>query len=87
MLSGIIGFLIIGCLAGWIAGYLTKGSGFGLVGNLVVGCVGALAGGFLFGLFGLKGTGLIGSLITAVVGSIVCLYIAAKVKQKRVGSS
>lgn len=87
MLSGLLGFLIIGCIAGWIAGQLTKGSGFGLLGNLLVGCVGALAGGLLFSLLGLKGTGLIGSLITAVVGSIVCLYIAAKVKQKQIGSS
>lgn len=86
MLSGIIGFLIIGCIAGWIAGQLTKGSGFGLLGNLVVGCIGALAGGLLFGLLGLKGTGLIGSLVTAVVGSIVFLFIAAKLKQKQIGS-
>jgi uncharacterized membrane protein YeaQ/YmgE (transglycosylase-associated protein family) len=84
MLSSLIGFLIIGLVAGWIAGKLTKGSGFGLVGNLIVGCVGALAGGLLFGLLGLQQTGIIGSLVTAVVGSIVFLWIAAKLKQKQI---
>lgn len=79
-MSGLLGFLLIGLLAGWIAGRLTKGSGFGLLGNLLVGCGGALAGGLLFSLLGLKAFGLIGSLVTAVVGAIVCLFIAAKIK-------
>lgn len=81
-MTGLLGFLIIGLIAGWIAGKLIKGSGFGLLGNLLVGCGGALAGGLLFSLIGLKGTGLIGSLVTAVVGAIVCLFIAAKLKNR-----
>lgn len=82
MLSGFLGFLIIGLIAGWIAGKVTKGSGFGLLGNLLVGCAGAILGGLLFSLLGLKAYGLIGSLVTAVVGAIVCLFIAAKLKNK-----
>lgn len=81
-MSGLLGFLLIGLVAGWIAGQLTKGSGFGLLGNLLVGCCGALAGGLLFSLLGLKAFGLIGSLVTAVVGAIVCLFIAAKLKNR-----
>ncbi|QNT68489.1 GlsB/YeaQ/YmgE family stress response membrane protein [Defluviicoccus vanus] len=81
-MTGLLGFLIIGLIAGWIAGKLIKGSGFGLLGNLLVGCGGAIAGGLLFSLIGLKGTGLIGSLVTAVVGAIVCLFIAAKLKNR-----
>ena len=75
-------FLIIGLIAGWLAGKLTKGSGFGLIGDLVVGVIGALVGGFLFGLVGLSSSGLIGSLITAVVGAIVLLFIVGWIKKR-----
>jgi uncharacterized membrane protein YeaQ/YmgE (transglycosylase-associated protein family) len=71
----IIWFLIIGAVAGWIAGELVKGNGFGLVGNLVVGIVGALIGGFLFNALGIATYGLIGSLVTATVGAIVLLVL------------
>ena len=54
-------FLIIGAVAGWLAGKLTRGRGFGLVGDLVIGILGALVGGFLFGLLGIISFGLIGS--------------------------
>lgn len=69
-------FLIIGVLAGWIAGELYKGHGFGLVGNLIVGAVGAVIGGFLFDALGVgTGYGLIGSLITAVIGAVILLFL------------
>lgn len=73
--TGLISFLIIGLLAGWIAGNLMKGGGFGLVGNLIVGVVGAFLGGFLFGLLGLSAGGLIGSLVTATVGAVTLLFM------------
>ena len=50
---GLISFLIVGLLAGWIAGQLTRGSGFGLLGNLLVGVIGAFVGGVLFWVLGL----------------------------------
>ncbi len=68
-------FLIIGLAAGWIAGELMRGDGFGLLGNIVVGVVGALVGGFLFDLLGISAYGLIGSLIMAVVGAVVLLFL------------
>jgi len=74
-------FLIIGALAGWLAGKLTKGRGFGLLSNIVVGCVGAVLGGFLFNLLGLTGFGIIGSLVMALVGALVLLWIVKKVKK------
>jgi uncharacterized membrane protein YeaQ/YmgE (transglycosylase-associated protein family) len=77
----VIGFLIIGLLAGWLAGNIMKGRGFGLIGNLVVGVVGALIGGFLFRLIGLASTNVIGSLITAVVGAVVLLLIVGFLKK------
>ena len=68
-LTGLIIFLAIGAVAGWLAGTLMKGGGFGLLGNIVVGIVGAVLGGFVFGLLGLSATGLIGSIVTATAGA------------------
>ena len=77
----IILFLVIGALAGWLAGLIMKGRGFGLFGNIIVGIVGGLIGGFLFGLLGFTSTGLIGSLVTALVGAIVLLFIVGLIKK------
>jgi uncharacterized membrane protein YeaQ/YmgE (transglycosylase-associated protein family) len=68
-------FMLIGLAAGWLAGQLVKGGGFGLVGDLVVGMIGAILGGTLFGMLGLSASGLLGSLITATVGAIVLIVI------------
>ena len=75
-------FLIIGAFAGWLAGQIMKGSGFGLLGNLIVGVIGGVLGGMLFGLLGIAGSGLIGSLVTATVGAVVLLWIVAKFKKR-----
>jgi uncharacterized membrane protein YeaQ/YmgE (transglycosylase-associated protein family) len=77
----IVWFLLIGLVAGWLAGQLMKGRGFGLIGNLVVGVVGAVLGGFLFQLLGLTAGGLIGSLVTAVVGAVVLLFVVGLIKK------
>ncbi len=74
---GIIGWLVVGIIAGWVAGHITRGRGFGIIGNIVVGVIGAIIGGFIFGLIGLSSTGLIGSLVTAVVGAVVLLFIVS----------
>ena len=71
----IVYFLIIGLIAGWLAGQIFKGKGFGLVGNLVIGCVGAILGGWLFGVLGFATSGLIGTLIAALVGALILLWI------------
>ncbi len=71
---GIIWFLVVGIIAGWLAGKLMKGSGFGLVGDLVLGVLGAVVGGWLFGLVGIAAWGFVGSIIVAVVGALVLLY-------------
>jgi uncharacterized membrane protein YeaQ/YmgE (transglycosylase-associated protein family) len=70
-----IWFILIGLAAGWLAGQLMRGGGFGLVGDIVVGVIGALLGGFLFSTFGLStGGGLLGSLIVATIGAVVLLF-------------
>ena len=80
-ITGFIIFLAIGALAGWLAGNIMKGRGFGVIGNIVVGIVGAVLGGVLFSLLGITAAGLIGSIITATVGAIVLLYIVSLVKK------
>lgn len=79
--QNLIVFLIIGIIAGWLAGKIMKGSGFGLLGDLVVGVVGAFLGGWVFGLLGIAAYGLLGTLITALVGSLLLLYLIRLVKR------
>jgi uncharacterized membrane protein YeaQ/YmgE (transglycosylase-associated protein family) len=73
-------FLIIGMIAGWLAGNITKGSGFGLIGDIVVGIIGSFIGGFLFSLTGLSAYGTIGEIIMATIGAIVLLWIVRLIK-------
>lgn len=75
-------FLLIGLIAGWLAGTLMKGRSLSLVGNLVVGVIGAILGGFLFRLVGFVSIGLLANLISATVGAIVLLLILQKVNVK-----
>lgn len=73
-------FLIIGAIAGWLAGTLMRGDGFGLLGNIGVGVVGAIIGGFLLGLIGSETLGFIGSIISATAGAVLLLWVVDKVK-------
>jgi uncharacterized membrane protein YeaQ/YmgE (transglycosylase-associated protein family) len=70
-------FLVIGLMAGWLAGKLTRGAGFGVLGDLVVGVLGAFLGGLLFRLLGLSAGGRIGSLIVATIGAVVLVYLGS----------
>ena len=77
----ILWFIIIGVCAGFLAGKLMKGRGFGFLGNLIVGVVGAVLGGFLFRILGLATSGLVGSLVTATVGAVVLLFLVGMLKK------
>jgi uncharacterized membrane protein YeaQ/YmgE (transglycosylase-associated protein family) len=79
--TSLIAFLLIGAIAGWLAGTLMKGGGFGLLGNIAVGVLGAVIGGFLFGLLGISAGGLLGSIITATVGAAVLLFVVGLIKK------
>ncbi len=70
-------FILIGAIAGWLAGTIMKGKGYGILMNIVLGIIGALVGGWMFDVLGIyTGAGLIGSLITATVGAIVVIAIS-----------
>jgi len=77
----IIWFLLIGLVAGWLAGQIMKGGGFGILGDMIVGVIGALVGGFIFRLLGIAAYGLLGSLITATVGAIVLIALLRVIKR------
>ena len=80
-ITSLVIFLVIGAIAGWLAGVVMKGGGFGLVGDIVVGIVGAVVGGWLFGIFGITAGGLVGAIITAFVGACVLLFIIRLIKK------
>ena len=79
--TGFLIFLALGALAGWLAGILMKGGGFGLLGNIVVGILGAIIGGFAFGLLGIETESLIGSILTATAGAVILLLIVGLIKK------
>lgn len=77
----LVWFLLIGLAAGFLASQFVKGSGMGLLGNLVLGVIGAFVGAFLFGAVGLAAYGLLGRLIMATVGAAVLLALIRIVKR------
>jgi uncharacterized membrane protein YeaQ/YmgE (transglycosylase-associated protein family) len=81
-LESLIIFLLIGGIAGWLAGLVVKGGGFGIVGNIVVGIVGAFIAGFLFPALGFSlGAGIVGAIIHATIGAVILLLIVRVLKR------
>ena len=74
-------FLVIGALAGWLAGVIMKGGGFSVIGNIVVGVVGSFLGGWLLPKLGLSIGGDFGGFITAVIGAVILLFIVRLIKK------
>ncbi len=81
---GILTWLIVGAIAGWLAGQVTKGRGFGLIGNMIIGIIGALVGGWLAGAVFNISSAISGfnltTIIVAFLGAVVVLYIAKLIK-------
>jgi uncharacterized membrane protein YeaQ/YmgE (transglycosylase-associated protein family) len=81
-LGAIIIFLLIGGVAGWLAGLLMSGGGFGLIGDIIVGVIGSVIGGWLFSALGIAaGGGLIGAIIAAFVGAVILIAIIRAIKR------
>ena len=74
--SSLLAWIIIGLLAGWIAGKISRGSGFGCIGNLVIGLIGSILGGWIFSKIGIWGGGFLYSLAAATVGAVVLVAVA-----------
>lgn len=80
--GGIILFLLIGAVAGWLAGKLMRGGGFGLIVNIIVGVIGGFLGGWLMSLLNIQKAGLLWELIVSVIGAVVLLFIVSLFKRK-----
>lgn len=80
-MGGLIGSIIMGCLAGFCAGKLMKGGGFGFLMNLLLGLFGGAVGGALFGWLGIEWGGLLGQLGTAIIGAVVILWVASLLRR------
>ncbi|BFR47749.1 GlsB/YeaQ/YmgE family stress response membrane protein [Nitratidesulfovibrio sp. HK-II] len=80
-MENLLWFLVIGLVAGWLAGALMKGGGFGLVGDLIVGIIGAVIGGVLFGAAGVGGGGLLGAILMATVGAVILILCLRLLKR------
>ena len=74
-------FLLIGALAGWLAGLVMKGRGLGVLGNIIVGVIGAFLGGWLLPMLGVSFGGNIGLFITAFIGAVILLAIVGLIKR------
>jgi uncharacterized membrane protein YeaQ/YmgE (transglycosylase-associated protein family) len=77
----LIWFLLVGLIAGWLAGKIMKGGGYGVVGDIVLGIVGAIVGGHILGWFGIAAYGFLGSIVIALVGAIILIYLIRLVKR------
>jgi uncharacterized membrane protein YeaQ/YmgE (transglycosylase-associated protein family) len=81
-IESILVFLIVGAVAGWLAGLIVKGGGFGLIGNMVVGIIGAFIAGFLFPAIGISlGSGILSAILHATIGAVILLVLIRIVKQ------
>ncbi len=81
-LQSFIIWIIVGAIAGWLAGMVVKGGGFGLIGDIIVGIVGALIAGWLLPMMGIViGGGIIGAIINAFIGAVILLIILRLVKR------
>jgi uncharacterized membrane protein YeaQ/YmgE (transglycosylase-associated protein family) len=78
----LLSFLVVGLIAGWLAGTLSRGGGFGVLGNIVIGIVGASVGGSVFQSLGIAaGRGMIGSIIVATIGALVLIFVIRLIKR------
>jgi uncharacterized membrane protein YeaQ/YmgE (transglycosylase-associated protein family) len=81
-IESLLVFLIVGAIAGWLAGLLVKGYGFGLLGNIVVGIVGAFIAGWLFPALGISlGSGIAAAIIHATIGAVILLVLIRLIKR------
>jgi uncharacterized membrane protein YeaQ/YmgE (transglycosylase-associated protein family) len=81
MLSGLIYAIVVGLIAGWLAGKVMKGGGYGVLMDIVLGIAGGLLGRVLFGLLGLSSWGLIGSIVVSFVGAVILVWIVRQLKK------
>ena len=81
-IDSVIVWLIVGAIAGWLAGLIVKGGGFGLLGNIVIGIVGAVVAGWLLPQLGIRlGTGIVAAIINSAIGGVIVLVIISLIRR------
>lgn len=87
-LGGLIAWLVVGLIVGWLAGRFMKGGGYGLIGDIVLGIIGAFFGGFIFGLVlpGSSSVGFVGGIVVALIGAVLVIAILRALKRTRTAS-
>jgi uncharacterized membrane protein YeaQ/YmgE (transglycosylase-associated protein family) len=80
-MGGLIWWIVVGLIAGFLAGKVMKGGGFGVIMDIVVGIAGAILGGWVFGLIGIHAGGLIGSIVVAFIGAVILVWIVRQLKK------
>ena len=78
---GFITWIVVGLIAGWLAGQVMKGGGYGVPMDILLGIVGGFVGGWVFWLLGLHAGGMIGSIVVSFVGAVILVWIARKLKK------
>ncbi len=82
-MESLLTILLIGAIAGWLAGLIVKGYGFGLLGNIIIGIIGAFVGTWLLGRLGVSlGGGIAGAIINAVIGAVVLLFLLGLIRRR-----
>jgi uncharacterized membrane protein YeaQ/YmgE (transglycosylase-associated protein family) len=81
MLTNLIWWIIVGLIAGWAAGKIMKGGGYGPVMDIILGIVGAVVGGWLLGAFGIYAGGLIGTIVVAIIGAMFLIWLSRLLKK------
>lgn len=80
-MSGFLYWIVVGLIAGWLAGQVMKGGGYGVVMDVVLGMLGGIVGGWVFGLLQFHATGPIGSILVSFVGAVLLVWISRKLKK------
>jgi len=80
-MNDLLWFILVGLIAGWLAGVLVKGGGFGVIGDIVVGLLGAVIGGYLFGSLGLGVGGFVGSILVATMGAVILIALLRLIRR------
>jgi len=78
---GIIWWIVVGLIAGWAAGKIMKGGGYGVIADILLGIVGAIVGGWVVGQFGIGGGGLVWSILVAILGAVILIFLTRLIKK------
>ncbi|HEY6373544.1 MAG TPA: GlsB/YeaQ/YmgE family stress response membrane protein [Candidatus Sulfotelmatobacter sp.] len=81
MISSLIWWVLVGLIAGWAAGKIMKGGGYGVAMDIILGIVGAVVGGWLVGILGIRAGGFISTILVAIIGAVFLIWITRLIKK------